>query len=269
MTRWIHCVALSAALAFGTVLALPAEAGGLRVTPLRVDLGPDQRQASLRLQNLGNAEPPVEVTVLRWSQDAEGIDQYAPAESLFIAPPIVSIPPGGEQTVRLALLQLPENGQEASYRVYVEELAPPAGQQTATGMHFRMRFGIPTFVAPESPAPPKLSLDWRRDDSGTLIARLSNDGGTHLKVTGIELHAGPPPEAGGHLPKDVRALSTHTEAFYLLPGASSERHLGPVSAEGPLSLHLLSDYHGRSDQPGFGGHGHYWFRLRGGTTDTP
>lgn len=249
---------LLAAALCGLTLSVPALASGLRVTPLRLDLTPERPQQSLTVQNISTSPLPVEIRVVRWTQDEDGADRYEPSEDLFVAPPISELAPRSEQRTRVVLLAREIFGLERAYRIYVEEL--PRGEPGAgTGMQFRMRLGIPVFARPADAPPPQPALARLAD--GRL--RLRNAGGIHLKVLGMEWTASRPAD-GRHREPDQSALAQATSPFYLLPGAArtvAPDGGGAVPAQARW-LHLVTDWYGGGDVPEhYGADGHFWLPL--------
>ena len=232
-------------LAAGAVLSAPAFATGLRVTPLRLDLSAAQNSAQLELTNFGSGPVPVQVSVASWSQ-AEGRDAYTPSKDIFFAPPIVSVPPGGKTTVRFRLRGAAPTDTERAYRAYFQEVAPPQPKDQG-GMSFRLRLGVPLFIAPARRVAPRLDIIDSVAD-GALALDLSNPGTAHLKIHGVELY---PAGVDRAKPSGAIATATHSElgANYLLPGSRHRWSLKlPRSAATGSYLLLIrtDDYSGKA-----------------------
>lgn len=242
-----------------TAAAPAALAGGLRVTPLRLDLSPTQTSNQVELVNFGEAPMPVQVSVARWTQ-VDGRDVYEPTKDVFFAPPIVSVPAGGKAVVRLRLRgKAPAEGERA-YRVYFQEMAPPESQ--GTGMSFRLRFGVPLFVTPKKVPLPKLEMT-RSLIPGKLELALANTGQAHLKIHGIDLF---PKAVNRDEPSGNpvgRATQSETGTNYLLAG-TRQKWVVPLPPDtDPAGLALLlraDDYSGRST-PGMSNKGWLWQDL--------
>lgn len=250
--RWTLGFLLAAA-------AAPALAGGLRVTPLRLDLSPGQTSSQVELVNFGDAPMPVQVSVSRWTQ-VDGRDVYESTKDVFFAPPIVSVPAGGKAVVRLRLRGKPPAEGERAYRVYFQEMAPPESQ--GTGMTFRLRFGVPLFVTPKKAPLPKLEMT-RAIVGEKLELMLANTGQAHLKIQGIDLF---PAAVNRDDPAGNpvgRATQSETGTNYLLPG-SRQKWVVPIPANtDPAGLALLlrsDDYSGRGT-PAMSNKGWLWQDL--------
>ena len=82
-----------------------------------------------------------------WSQDG-GADELVETQELLAVPPLVTIPPGERQIVRIGHLATPSPDLEKSFRVIVTELPPNAGGGSGSALSMRLRLSIPVFVAP-------------------------------------------------------------------------------------------------------------------------
>lgn len=235
----------AACLLAGGLLAFPALGAGLRVTPLRLDLSAQQSATQIELTNLGAAALPVQVSAFGWTQQ-DGRDVYAPTKDLFFAPPIVSVPAGGNSIVRFRLRGAAPQGVERAYRVYFQEIAPPQSAGTA-GMAFRLKLGVPVFVAPAKPVAPRLELQ-HQSARDRLELTLANAGTAHLKIHGLEVFAATVDRAR---PDGVVAKATHSEqgANYLLPGSRHRWTLALPPGADPARHVLLvrtDDYSGKA-----------------------
>lgn len=255
MRRAAGLVSLFCAL----TLSPPIEASGLRVSPLRLDVGGQQPAAELLLQNLTDAPLPVEITTVKWQQ-INGQDEYTETDDLFFAPPIIRIAPGASQSVRFLLTTEPEKTTEGSYRVYVEELPAADAGKRSSAMSFRMRFGVPLFVAAQQPAPPELEMLSAERSGKQLRLKMRNSGHTHLRVN--QLLVLPDSSAPGEDVSNAiaQAQRSTTGSNYLLPGATQEWHID-LGQQQAGSVLLATDYYGNTDQASYQGDGRYWFSL--------
>src|SRR5882757_6733023 len=81
-------------------LAMPAQAASLQVSPVVLNFQPGQPAQGLTLRNTGDAPLTGQVRVFAWSQDGKD-DVLVPVQALVASPPMVVIPPQGEQLVRV------------------------------------------------------------------------------------------------------------------------------------------------------------------------
>ena len=173
------------ALSLLFILPLAAWGGALRVAPTRLDLSGQRPIATLSVQNAGAEPTLVQLDLFRWSQ-VDGEDVLEPTDDLVAAPRVISLAPGEERTVRVGALAPNRTAVEATYRVFVRELAPSFAAESQ--VRFTVRIGVPLFAAPtaSAAAPP---ITWRivpgADDCPHL--RLDNPAARHVHVLGAEL----------------------------------------------------------------------------------
>jgi len=238
-----------------------AHAAGMRVVPLRLEMTAKGGTATLELTNLTPDNMGVQIDARRWQQDAEtGADAYEDTQDLLFAPPIVAIPAGKTRTVRFRLRRGASADRELAYRVYVQQLAAPPDDNPerstlAGGVEVRLRLGIPLFVAAIKPIAPQLTTAAQSLPSGQSALRLSNSGGTHLKLMQVEVL-----DASG---KPVAETSlSNTDTNYLLAGSSSTWPLhkpgvndAATLSPGAYTLRIKSDYYPARSNNGFSADG--------------
>jgi fimbrial chaperone protein len=184
LTGWGRAAA--AALLF--LLAARASAASLDVNPVRIDLAPSARSAELKLTNMSNQPLSVQVDVRAWSQDFDGAEQLADTRALLAVPPLVTIPPGEHQVVRIGQLGAPAEDVEKTFRVLVTELAGAPPANGGPGLNMRLRLSIPVFVAPVTR---RVAADITVEDvasteAGTRVT-LHNTGNAHAKIERIDI----------------------------------------------------------------------------------
>lgn len=172
-------------------LAMPGIAGEFGVTPIRLDFDRATRGASVTVINDSSTEAQsFNVKLYKWTQNAEGIDDYQESNDLIYFPRQVTIPPKSEQVVRVGLKgALP--AVEVAYRLFVEELAvaPKAESTTTPTVNYRLRFGVPIFLVPLAPA---LSgkLEMAAMNKTTLALSVANTGNQHFRIESLRLRSG-------------------------------------------------------------------------------
>ena len=180
----------AAAAALLLLLAACASAASLDVNPVRIDLAPRARSAELKLTNLSNEALSVQVDVREWSQDFDGSEQLADTRALLAVPPIVTIPPGERQVVRIGQLGAPAEDVEKSFRVLVTELAAARAESSGAALNMRLRLSIPVFVAPiaRAAAADIAVEDVASIEDGTRLT-LHNTGNAHAKIERIDVRS--------------------------------------------------------------------------------
>lgn len=192
-----------------------ARAQSLSVMPVNIYLAPGQGATTLTVTNQGTAKTAVQIRAFGWSQQGDE-DQLVASDAVVVSPPIASIDPGASQVVRLVLRQATQ-GREATYRILVDQIPPPAEPGI---VHLVLRLSIPIFAEPPSRAFPQLQFHLEVD-GGQLVLVGSNSGLRHEAVRDIEL-----------LTSDGRKLKAAPGSSpYLLAGSTRRWKL---AAEGPL-----------------------------------
>jgi fimbrial chaperone protein len=202
-------------LAACVALAAPAaRAQGLSVLPVITHLGPGQMTATLTVTNQDSAPTSFQLRAYAWSQP-NGADQLTPTDMLLASPPLGTIAPGGSQVVRMMLRQPPE-GKEATYRILLDQIPPPA----SPGMvRISLRLSMPVFAEPATRAVPHLV--WHVERTGEHADLVAvNDGGRHASLHDIALSA----------PGGVTLHPQPNQSPYILAGATRHWRLAASGA---------------------------------------
>ncbi|MGA3129620.1 MAG: fimbria/pilus periplasmic chaperone [Terracidiphilus sp.] len=179
-------------------------AQGLSILPVNVFLPSGQRAASLTLTNHGDKPTSMQVRAYDWSQKDDA-DQLIDSKVIVLSPPLITIPPGGTQVVRLILRQPPVGG-EATYRILLDQI-PGAGEPGVVQMVLRL--SIPIFAAPATKAVPRDQFHLERVGEGLFLVGV-NTGQSHDALHDIVVTA-----------SDGRKFSPKTKVSpYLLSGAT-------------------------------------------------
>lgn len=206
--------------------AANAQAPGLSLSPVRVDLSATRKADAITVVNTGVTRKALNIEVLRWTQ-VNGEDVYEPAADLRANPPRLVIEPGATQIVRVGLVRnavLPD-ATENAYRIYFHE-TPQADDDAGSALKFALRIGIPVFVRPAQPAAAELS--WRAArENGALKLTATNRGRLHARLADVRVRT-----LGG----DVAA-----DGFrYVLAGAGRDWMI-PQFSDQPMSVSALSE----------------------------
>jgi fimbrial chaperone protein len=200
--RTVTAAAL-AAIAWGQASDGQDLTQGLTVIPISFEIAPGQMTAVLTVQNQTDRETDFQVRPYAWDQ-AGGADRLTPTDALVASPPLGRIPVGAKQVVRLVLRQ-PAQGQEASYRILLDQVPPPPEPGVVT---FALRLSIPVFVEP--PAREAAHVRWSlQSEGGAWYLVAVNSGTRHDVFHNMALTA------------DGRAVALDEHISpYVLPGAT-------------------------------------------------
>jgi len=177
--RMLACTALLACSA-------SALASGLQVSPTTLTLPADRNADGLWLSNSGDTRLRAQLRVYKWTQE-NGEEKLEPTQDVAISPPMLELPAGERQLVRLIRLGAPPQGVESGYRVIVDEL-PPQDAPAKSGLQFVLRYSIPVFLsAPgdESHAP-VLQATLDRSQPGMAV-EIGNSGDLRAQIADLVL----------------------------------------------------------------------------------
>ncbi len=155
-------------------------AGGLQVSPLRLDFNPKQPIQQLWLGNTGEQSLVAQIELFKWTQ-LDGRDQLLPNRDFLATPPIVEIPAGERRTIRVGYRQRNQTVCEAAYRIVVSEIPQPhqAGQAP---IRFLTRMRLPLFSHQSDDCRPR--LEWERQDERLIV---HNRGNGHSLIQSLRL----------------------------------------------------------------------------------
>jgi fimbrial chaperone protein len=217
------------ALACLLAAATHASASGLQIAPTTLELAPSGPAQALWLTNTGDRALRAQVRTFHWSQ-AGGRDDLTPTQELVASPPMLAIPPGGRQLVRVIRTGPPASAGEQAYRLLIDEL--PQGSGDATGVQYVLRYSVPVFVGASGTKP---SLEWSGTvarDSVTLDIR--NSGPAHAQISAVSL------VPGDGVPLDlVPGL-----LGYVLPGATMHWTLSLPAGTNTANAHVKATING-------------------------
>lgn len=218
------------ALLAACLAPLAAAQGGLRVSPIGLEMAGEARTTFFRVENDSARARAFELHVMRWKQD-DGADVLTPSGDLIVSPSVFELPAGRAQIVRAALRADVAPGEtELAYRFLLRELTledAPA----ASGLRLQLELSLPLFVRGRGGAE---ALTAQRAGGDVVIA---NAGAAHVRLAEVRV--------GGEAIAAPR---------YLLAGSWFRRpapRAGPIEAQiargGGLTRLTLAD---AADRPG-------------------
>jgi len=180
---------LSAALAaaFITLPTTLAGAASLQVSPVSVEIPAPGASAVLKLRNEGTTPVNAQVRVFRWRQ-VNGEDKLDPTDDVVASPPLVSLAPKSDYTVRLVRVTKQPLEKGETYRLLVDEL-PDFKQQRNGAVTLVLRYSIPIFFYSLDAAEAKLA--WSVEQrSGRIFVSATNQGDRHVRISTLKLRKG-------------------------------------------------------------------------------
>ncbi|MPZ17796.1 MAG: fimbria/pilus periplasmic chaperone [Luteitalea sp.] len=178
--------------------------GQLQAGPTLLEIGPKVAATRLLLGNTGDAPVAAQVRVYAWRQ-SDGEDRLVPSDQVVVSPPIVELPAGREQVVRVVRLGPPASGRDHCYRIIVDEL-PRAERAEGNRVKLRMRYVLPLFVRAAEASTPALTCTI---DAGGVLLMCENSGGRAAQLGASRL-----------LDDETQVLNLSEGLFgYVLPGS--------------------------------------------------
>ena len=218
-----------------------ANAQSMTVLPVTIRLPPGQMAAVLNVINPGDGELAVQIRSFAWSQ-VDGRDQLTACDDVMTSPPIAVIAAHATQVIRLVLRKTPQ-GREATYRILLDQIPPPASPNT---IRIALRLSIPVFAEPPTHVAPNLRFHLENGTDKTYLVAV-NDGGSHDVVRDIILTTGDgrglatgANDSPYVLAGDIRRWQILTPRR--LPTGSDTFHLTARAEEGPVDqrIHLVA-----------------------------
>lgn len=162
---------------------LTAQATGVRIAPVVVELPSARQPGVIQLTNESDVAKTYQGEALRWTQ-AEGKDAYEPTDELVVVPPIAQVAPGATQVFRVMLREPVPAPAERTYRLVLEDITPAASDGSAIA--FRYAHNLPVLVAPAAKAAPAIRWsDCTADGAREACVRLENAGNRRVKLQKI------------------------------------------------------------------------------------
>jgi len=195
----------TAALVLG---AGPARAAEVQVSPVIVSLSPTARSAIVLVRNQGQETVRFELQARSWTQSPAGEMLVEPTSDLAVYPPVLTLAPGEERNVRIGAIT-PFGAVEKTYRVFLQEMAPPETSEATAQVRVLSRIGLPIFLSPSKAVERTRLLDLVAR-AGKVTFRLVNEGTVHVRPTSVKLTG---------LGADGKTVfETDLPAWYVLPG---------------------------------------------------
>jgi fimbrial chaperone protein len=163
------------------------QAASLQVAPVLVEVPTPAATSSLKLRNEGTKPLDAQIRIFRWTQ-VDGADQLTPTEDVAASPPLASLRPNTDYTVRIVRTSKEPVVKEESYRLLIDEL-PAAATGAAATVNIALRYSIPVFFTDPGVAAPKLNWDLQqRANKPTIV--VSNAGDRRIRLAKLRFTDG-------------------------------------------------------------------------------
>ncbi len=143
-----HSLFLKTLVIAGSILPVTASysQANFLIWPIYPVIENKQKAVPVWLENVGESPAMVQIRVFKWTQD-QYKEQFSTQQEIIASPPIVKIPAGTKQMIRLTQAVATPDLKENAYRVVVDEL-PVAmeSEEESSRVNFKMRYSIPLFT---------------------------------------------------------------------------------------------------------------------------
>lgn len=225
---------LAALTLLGALAVVPprsVEAGQLKISPVRLDLGVDRPIGTVTVGNPGAEPMLLHLQVRAWDHAAGG-DRYLDTRDVLLNPMIFELRPNQQQLVRIGLAGPLGHEREQAYRLFIREVPRPA-QRSTRQISTVLNVSLPVFVAPRAGDADAPVLVWRLERSPTtgLALWVENRGNLHAEVSAIALQR-----------RSGEQLAAVDRRVYVLPGQSRRLQVAGRLADPdePLTLTAMS-----------------------------
>jgi fimbrial chaperone protein len=230
-------VRTSLAALFVSPYAMP-QAASLQVAPVLVEVPAPGATATLKVRNEGTKPLDAQIRIFQWTQ-VDGEDVLTPTNDVAASPPVASLQPNADYTVRVVRTNKEPAVKEEAYRLLIDELPGQATAQTA--VNIALRYSIPVFFTVPGGAAPKLSWTLQQRANKPVIV-ASNAGDRRIRLSKLKVTDGKGVVANfgdglagyvlGHASKNF-AVPASAKSFGAggLASISAQGDLGPIDAK--------------------------------------
>jgi fimbrial chaperone protein len=162
------------------------QAASLQVAPVLVEVPTPAATSTVRLRNEGPKPLDAQIRIFRWTQ-VDGADVLTPTDEVAASPPLASLRPSSDYTVRIVRTNKEPVVKEESYRLLIDEL-PGATTGAPATVNIALRYSIPVFFTAPGAAP-KLSWDLQQRANKPIIV-VSNAGDRRIRLSKLKFTDG-------------------------------------------------------------------------------
>jgi len=163
------------------------QAASLQVAPVLVEVPAPGAAATLKLRNEGSKPLDAQIRVFQWTQ-VDGADVLTPTNDVVASPPLASLRPNTDYTVRIVRTKKEPAAKEEAYRLLIDELPQPASG-AASSVNIALRYSIPVFFTTPAGAAPKLKWELQQRANKPVIV-ASNAGDRRIRLAKLKITDG-------------------------------------------------------------------------------
>jgi fimbrial chaperone protein len=160
------------------------QAASLQVAPVSVEVPSPGAAATLKLRNDGNRPLDAQIRIFQWTQ-VDGVDTLTPTNDVAASPPLASLRPNADYTVRIVRTKKEPVVKEETYRLLIDELPTPATGSTAS-VNIALRYSIPVFFTATGGTAAKLSWDLQQRANKPVVV-ATNPGDRRVRISKLKV----------------------------------------------------------------------------------
>jgi fimbrial chaperone protein len=201
-------------------------AGSMTVFPLRITFEGNKTSEVVTVRNVDTKPLLLQPTMTKWTQ-VDGQELLEPTRDLLLSPPLVEIPPGESQTVRIVLRRDPDAATQSTYRLVLQEV-PQKTESTGQQVVMALKITLPVFVTAKTPSPPILNVS---TVGGSSVLQFKNSGKSHIQIKTVAVSDG------------SSQIAKSESMFYVLSGQTVKLKVDPKgrSINGTEKIEVGSD----------------------------
>ena len=191
----------------GCVNGQMALAGSFSVSPVRIYIKPNERNASLTIVNEESTRLTLKAEIFEWSQNEDGEEILRSTDDIVISPTLMRIDSDSKQILRLATLNSLRLEKNIAYRLVLKEyLKENSPDIPKLSVPIALEVSLPIFFVPKV-IDKKVKCEIAEKDSVNIFTKCKNTGNFYTQVKEISVKSGP----------DL--LGTRIGGIYILPGS--------------------------------------------------
>jgi fimbrial chaperone protein len=159
-------------------------AASLQVSPVSLDIPAPAAATTVKLRNVGTAPLNAQIRVFKWVQE-NGEEKLEPTDEVVASPPLATLAPNTDYTVRLVRVSKTPLTNGATYRLLIDELPDHSVQRNGT-ITMVLRYSIPVFFYPANVTRPKLTWSITHRGNKSYVS-ATNNGDRHVRLAGLKL----------------------------------------------------------------------------------
>jgi fimbrial chaperone protein len=160
------------------------------ISPILLELDSKHQITSFTVTNKADTKVTFQLSTMKWEQK-KGTDITTNTNDLIITPPIITIPAGAEQIVRVGMRNPTPRSIEGTYRIILKQLpididSKDLKKSFTAGLRMILAFSVPLFITPVQEIK---RIDWeiKKIPSHKLRLKLTNKGNVHVTITKLLL----------------------------------------------------------------------------------